>query len=72
MSRIFDKRKLKLPLHCTQGRSAVRSFAECGKIMGISKARCQQLETRALWKLRQHPLMQRLAAEAGLIPEPDT
>jgi DNA-directed RNA polymerase sigma subunit (sigma70/sigma32) len=52
--------------------TAIRTLAECAARMGITKVRCQQLETRALYKLRQHPLMQRLGAEAGLIPEPDT
>lgn len=44
-----------------------RTLAQCAKIMGISKARAQQIELVALRKLKNHPKMIEIAIEAGLI-----
>jgi transcriptional regulator with XRE-family HTH domain len=41
---------------------------EVAKRMGISSARVHQIEMRALQKLKNHPVLQQLAADLGIIP----
>lgn len=45
------------------------SRKEVAAIMGISKNRVQQIESRALAKLRRNPLLRHLAAECGIATE---
>ncbi len=44
---------------------------EVALLFGISQQRVDQIERRALWKLRQHPDMVALAAEYGIADEGD-
>jgi len=47
-------------------RLATLTLQEIADRLGISQVRCQQLEARALAKLRQHPLIRQLAEEMGI------
>jgi len=39
---------------------AARSYAEVGRVLGISGQRVQQIEAQALKKLRENPLVQKM------------
>ena len=45
------------------------THAAIAKLMGISKCRVQQLEARALAKLRRSPIIRELAGECGILDE---
>lgn len=42
------------------------TYGEIGKKLGISKCRVQQLEVRALCKLKRSPILKAIAQELGL------
>jgi DNA-directed RNA polymerase sigma subunit (sigma70/sigma32) len=47
----------------------IRSYAEVGKIVGLTRQRVYQYEQMALRKLKRHPIIVKLAKEMGLLPE---
>ncbi len=52
-----------------RGKFASRTHAEIAAWFGVSVPAVQDVERRALAKLRRHPLMLELAAEYGVSPE---
>ncbi len=52
-----------------RGKFAARTHAEIAAWFGVSVPAVQQVEARALEKLRRHPLMLELAKEYGISPD---
>lgn len=47
----------------TTNEHPIRSLAEVAAILGVTRGTVQNIEQKALAKLRRHPLMQKLANE---------